>query len=206
MTAYILRRLLLIIPTLIGILTVNFFVIQAAPGGPVEQMINRLEGTGPALTSRISGAGSGEVARTFGLGKLRRPLPGRAGTRSRTRSPHREDVRLRSPPSRTLLPDAGRFSPVRFRRKLLSQHVGDFAHQGEDAGLRFPRPLEHPHSLCDFDPPGGDEGGEKRQPVRRLDLHPRGGGKRHPRLSFRHPPGHPLCRWFGSFPFSPFAD
>ncbi|EGH29205.1 hypothetical protein PSYJA_09600, partial [Pseudomonas syringae pv. japonica str. M301072] len=39
MVAYILRRLLLIIPTLLGILIINFVIIQAAPGGPVEQMI-----------------------------------------------------------------------------------------------------------------------------------------------------------------------
>lgn len=60
MAAYILRRLLLIIPTLFGILLLNFVIIQAAPGGPVEQMIAKLEGfdaaTGGA-TGRISGGG-----------------------------------------------------------------------------------------------------------------------------------------------------
>lgn len=44
MLAYILRRLLLIIPTLFGILIINFIIVQAAPGGPVEQMIAKLEG------------------------------------------------------------------------------------------------------------------------------------------------------------------
>ncbi|MVW75964.1 microcin C ABC transporter permease YejB [Pseudomonas xionganensis] len=61
MLAYILRRLLLIIPTLLGILLINFIIIQAAPGGPVEQMIAKLEGfdaaTGGA-TGRISGGGA----------------------------------------------------------------------------------------------------------------------------------------------------
>ncbi|TYT74111.1 microcin C ABC transporter permease YejB [Desulfobotulus mexicanus] len=61
MTSYIIRRLLLIIPTLLGILTINFFVIQAAPGGPVEQMLHQLEGDGPGLTSRVSGVGSSEL-------------------------------------------------------------------------------------------------------------------------------------------------
>lgn len=46
MTAYILRRLLLIIPTLLIILLVNFVIVQAAPGGPVEQAIARLQGIG----------------------------------------------------------------------------------------------------------------------------------------------------------------
>ena len=64
MLAYILRRLLLIIPTLFGILLINFIIIQAAPGGPVEQMIAKLEGFDAAAggaTGRISGGGS-EVA------------------------------------------------------------------------------------------------------------------------------------------------
>ncbi|MCW2271467.1 Inner membrane ABC transporter permease protein YejB [compost metagenome] len=46
MSVYILRRLLLIIPTLLIILLVNFVIVQAAPGGPVEQAIARLQGIG----------------------------------------------------------------------------------------------------------------------------------------------------------------
>jgi microcin C transport system permease protein len=64
MASYILRRLLLIIPTLLGILLINFAIIQAAPGGPVEQMIAKLEGFDAAAggaTGRISGGGA-EVA------------------------------------------------------------------------------------------------------------------------------------------------
>lgn len=64
MLAYIVRRLLLIIPTLLGIMTINFFVIQAAPGGPVEQVIARLQGSEVSATERISGGGSGEVSST----------------------------------------------------------------------------------------------------------------------------------------------
>ena len=61
MLAYILRRLLLIIPTLFGILLINFIIIQAAPGGPVEQMIAKLEGldhAGGSATAGIAGRGS----------------------------------------------------------------------------------------------------------------------------------------------------
>lgn len=57
MLVYILRRLALIIPTLLGILTLNFFIIQAAPGGPVEQMIARLQGLDVAAAARVSGPG-----------------------------------------------------------------------------------------------------------------------------------------------------
>ena len=57
MTAYIIRRLLLVIPTLIGIMTVNFIVVQIAPGGPVEQMIAKLQGEAVSATERLSGGG-----------------------------------------------------------------------------------------------------------------------------------------------------
>ncbi|KAB2836644.1 MAG: microcin ABC transporter permease, partial [Caedimonadaceae bacterium] len=49
---YILKRLLLVIPTLLGILLINFIIIQAAPGGPVEQMISKIRGTDVGATAR----------------------------------------------------------------------------------------------------------------------------------------------------------
>lgn len=61
MSRYILRRLFLMIPTLFGIMLVNFVIIQAAPGGPVEQMIARLEGFDVDAVSRIGGSGHAEV-------------------------------------------------------------------------------------------------------------------------------------------------
>ena len=56
MAAYILRRLLLIIPTLIGIMLVNFTLTQFVPGGPIEQIIARVQGEGDAFRN-IDGAG-----------------------------------------------------------------------------------------------------------------------------------------------------
>ncbi|MCG8510404.1 MAG: microcin ABC transporter permease, partial [Rhodospirillales bacterium] len=58
MLAYIIRRLLLIIPTLFGIMVINFAIVQVVPGGPVEQAIAQLTGQGVAATNRISRAGS----------------------------------------------------------------------------------------------------------------------------------------------------
>jgi microcin C transport system permease protein len=55
MGAYILRRLLLMIPTIVGIMAISFAVIQFAPGGPVEQVIAQLTGQGDSATDRISG-------------------------------------------------------------------------------------------------------------------------------------------------------
>jgi microcin C transport system permease protein len=57
MAAYILRRLFLIIPTLIGILTINFLIIQAAPGGPVEQTLANLQGLSNSSIPGSSGGG-----------------------------------------------------------------------------------------------------------------------------------------------------
>ncbi len=57
MLAYIIRRLLLIIPTLFGIMLINFVVVQFAPGGPVELVIARIQGTAVEATDRISSTG-----------------------------------------------------------------------------------------------------------------------------------------------------
>ena len=57
MFAYIVRRLLLIIPTLVIILLVNFVIVQAAPGGPVEQAIARLQGIGGGAIGGSAGEG-----------------------------------------------------------------------------------------------------------------------------------------------------
>jgi microcin C transport system permease protein len=62
MLAYVARRLLLMIPTLFGIMVVNFVIVQAAPGGPVELMIARLKGTAVEATARFGGSAGGETA------------------------------------------------------------------------------------------------------------------------------------------------
>src|SRR5271170_1785883 len=57
MSAYIARRILLMFPTLLGILFVSFVVVQFAPGGPVERVIAQLSGADTGGSSRISGGG-----------------------------------------------------------------------------------------------------------------------------------------------------
>ena len=85
MAAYLIRRLLLLIPTLLGIIAINFAVVQFAPGGPVEQAMAEARGRGPDATARITGATSDsgtyrggrgldskqieELKRTFGFDK-----------------------------------------------------------------------------------------------------------------------------------------
>jgi microcin C transport system permease protein len=61
MGVYILKRLLLMIPTLLGIMLMTFVVIQFVPGGPIEQIIAQLEGTDQDATGRISGNNGNEA-------------------------------------------------------------------------------------------------------------------------------------------------
>src|SRR3954468_2916407 len=54
MGAYIVRRLLLMIPTLLGIMAISFAITQFAPGGPIEEMIARATGNSVAATARVT--------------------------------------------------------------------------------------------------------------------------------------------------------
>ncbi|OYW57735.1 MAG: microcin ABC transporter permease, partial [Azorhizobium sp. 39-67-5] len=58
MLAYILRRIALMVPTILGIMLVSFVVVQFAPGGPVERVIAQLTGDDVSATARVSGQGS----------------------------------------------------------------------------------------------------------------------------------------------------
>jgi microcin C transport system permease protein len=73
MAAYLLKRLLLIIPTMLGIMLISFAIIQFAPGGPVERVIAQLTGTDTGATSRIGGGGSD------GLSSGGRSMSGQSG-------------------------------------------------------------------------------------------------------------------------------
>ena len=64
MGPYLIRRLILVIPTLAGIMLINFFVIQVVPGGPVEQMIAQLSGTAVEATARVAGGAASDTLNT----------------------------------------------------------------------------------------------------------------------------------------------
>jgi hypothetical protein len=65
MATYVLRRLLLMVPTLIGIVTISFIIIQFVPGGPIEQLAAKVAGTQVAATATIGGdAGAGGLLPT----------------------------------------------------------------------------------------------------------------------------------------------
>src|SRR3982074_630039 len=122
MGAYIARRILLMVPTLLGILLVSFIVVQCAPGGPVERVIAQLSGADTGGSSRISGSFGGDFgarrppgARSDGLGGEQ---PRRPGARSRFRQEPGKTVRLRQTGAGTLRANAVEFRAVRFRQKL----------------------------------------------------------------------------------------
>ena len=66
MLSYIFRRLILIVPTLIGIMCINFMLVQFVPGGPVEQIISDLEKNSSFLDS--IGGGAQEIKTSDGTG------------------------------------------------------------------------------------------------------------------------------------------
>ena len=70
MIAYALRRVMLMVPTLFAIMVVNFFIVQAAPGGPIQQMVAKLKGSTISATERVSGAG-GEIKTQSGSEETR---------------------------------------------------------------------------------------------------------------------------------------
>ncbi len=82
MLAYTIRRLLLMIPTLIGIMIVNFALIQTAPGGPVEQALARLQGFANDATQQISGNTGGDSGNLGGTGGTSSTTGTASGTNS----------------------------------------------------------------------------------------------------------------------------
>ena len=96
--AYLARRLLLVIPTLFGIMLANFLIVQAAPGGPGRPDAGppaRARGPGHGPDRRHRDGGDGTAARGAPGRRRRRPHARDAGHRSRAGAPAREAVRLR---------------------------------------------------------------------------------------------------------------
>ncbi len=124
MSAYIARRILLMFPTLLGILFISFIVVQFAPGGPVERVIAQLSGADTGGTSRISG-GSGDFA---GRGQAGNMAGGSANSKYRGAQgldPEfvknlEKAVRFRQAGAGAICADAMELCPLRFRQKLLS--------------------------------------------------------------------------------------
>jgi microcin C transport system permease protein len=70
MVRYVARRLLLIMPTLLGIMAVNFAIVQVAPGGPIEQIIAELSGEAVSATAALTGSAGGDMGAQASMGGL----------------------------------------------------------------------------------------------------------------------------------------
>jgi microcin C transport system permease protein len=146
MAAYIIRRLLLLIPTLFGIMLISFAVVQFAPGGPVERIIAQMSGSATGADSRVPGGGQ---AGDFGAqGQLQGA--GEAGGLSSKHTARAGSIRPSSKPRRQFGLDRRRTSAssrccgticASFRQELFPRHWCS-AHQ-RSSRVDFARVMDH---------------------------------------------------------------
>ena len=198
MTAYIIRRILFMVPTLLGIMLVSFVVVQFAPGGPVERVIAQLQGSDTGATSRISGSSGGD----FGS----RAQPG--GAAGEVNSKYRGAQGLDPKFIKSLEKQFGFDKPAHERFLTMLWNFTTF-----DFGKSFFRDVsvlqlikeKLPVSMSlgiwmtladlpDLDPARHPQGGDRRLAVRHLDLEHHHRRLRDPGLPVRDPADHPVRR------------
>ena len=175
MAAYILRRILLIIPTMFGIMLVTFVIVQFAPGGPVERLIAQLTGTDPGATSMISGGGGDATGPRPGQGGM----PGDVSAPSKYRGAQGLDPEFIKSLEKQFgfdKPAYVRFammiielSPVRFRPELFPRYQRAEADRRADAGLDLARPMDDASVLRHLHSARHSQGGARRIALRRMD-------------------------------------
>ena len=165
MLAYVVRRLLLMVPTLFGIMLVNFVIVQAAPGGPVEQMIAQIRG---AASRRRRGWAAPAAARR----RAARPGGRRAARTGRTAA-RAGSIRSSSASSRSSSASTSR-PAQRFLQMMRSYLVFDFGNSffrdrpvldliaREAAGVDLARAVDDAAHLPDLDPARHRQGGARR--------------------------------------------
>ena len=123
MGAYILRRLLLMIPTVVGIMAISFAVVQFAPGGPVEQVISQLTGQSDSASDRLSGGGDlmGQQSSDDSSSRYR----GAQGLDPELIAKLEKQFGFDKPPLTRFGEMMWNYIALRFRRELLPQHFGD---------------------------------------------------------------------------------
>ena len=162
MLAYILRRLLLMIPTVFGIMLVSFAIVQFVPGGPVERAIAQLQGADQGSTARIRRRRRPDRRRRDGARRRRHflALSRRAGARPEIHQGAGEAIRLRQAGAGALLDAGARLCDLQSRQELLPRRAGRRADQGEAAGLDVARPVDDADLLRDLDPARHAQGGQ----------------------------------------------
>ena len=149
MATYLLKRLLLIIPTLFGIMLISFAIMQFAPGGPVERVIAQITGTDVSATARIGG-GQGDGLSSSGQTQGSSQGGGDAGSKYRgAQGLDPEFIKslekqfgFDKPAHERFFLMMKNYLTVRFRQELLPRRQRAAAHQGEAAGLDLARHLD----------------------------------------------------------------
>ena len=173
MLSYILKRLLLMVPTLLGVLTVTFIVIQFVPGGPIEQLMAEArigkggEGSGYKAGRDSDAKQLAELKKLYGFDK---------------------PVQVR------YVEMLAELRALRPRAQLHAQQGRVAADQGEAAGLDEPRAVGLPHHLPDLGAAGHRQGGARGLALRRGDDARRADRLRHPRLRARRVPDRAVRR------------
>ena len=192
MTAYILRRFALIIPTLFGIMLISFAIMQFAPGGPVERVIAQITGTDVIATARIGGGqGDGFSAHRRNPGQgggETLEVSRRAGPRPGVHQEPREAVRLRQAGPRALLPDDEEllmfdFGKSYFRDVSVLQLIKEKLPVSISLGIWMTL-----ITYLDLDPARHPQGRARRREVRHLDVAPARGRLCDPGLPVRRVP------------------
>ena len=190
MLAYIVRRLLLIIPTLIGIMVINFVIVQAAPGGPIEQMLAQLQGTGVDATARIGGTSGGsdlppQAQQSGGGEQITGRYRGAQGLDPEFIKQLEKQFGFDKPMHERFLQMMGNylvfdFGTSYFRDQRVVDLVLDKMPVSISLGL-----MDDADRLPDLHPAGHPQGGEGRLEVRHLDQRRRHRRLRHPQLPVR---------------------
>ena len=150
MLSYLLRRLLLMIPTLFGIMLVSFAIVQFVPGGPVERAIAQLQNADQ--NGSVGGVSAG--GRRHRLALSRQP-----GSRPQIHQGAGETIRLRQAGLGAFPHSRPRLRDLQSRPQLLSRRAGDLADPRETAGLDVAGALDDADLLRDLDSARRRQGG-----------------------------------------------
>ena len=200
MLAYIARRLLLMIPTLFGIMLISFVIVQFAPGGPVERIIAQLQGRTPARprASRAAAATSPAAPGRGRGGRRRTPTSSRyrgaQGLDPQFIKQLEQQFGFDKPAHERFVKMLWDYARFDFGKSYFRDVLGAAADQGEAAGLDHARPVDDAPLLRDLDPARHPQGGARRLRLRRLDLRRRHRRLRHPGLPVRDPAHRALRR------------
>ncbi len=181
MLAYAVRRILLMIPTLFAIILVNFVIVQAAPGGPVDQLIAELKGTAGGTLARVSGGGGELTSSPTSAGETR-------GSRGLDPEFIKQIQKLygfdKPAPERFWLM-LENYLTFNFGKSFYQRPAGHQAHRRQAAGIDLARIVDDAAHLSHLDSARHPQGGARRQPVRHVDERRRHRGLCHPELPLR---------------------